>query len=101
MSVTRDRKIVHCDVAVIGAGLAGLCAALQAQESGARVCVLEKSDEAHTGGNTQLAGGTIAVPGAPDAQAMEAYCSDFNAVSGDRADPALVRTLATNALDAV
>lgn len=37
------KETVETDVIVIGAGLAGLCAALAAQEAGARVTVLEKS----------------------------------------------------------
>jgi tricarballylate dehydrogenase len=39
------------DVVVVGGGNAAMCAALSAQESGARVLVLEKAPEAWRGGN--------------------------------------------------
>ena len=39
------------DVIVVGGGNAGMCAALSAQEHGARVLVLEKAPEAWRGGN--------------------------------------------------
>lgn len=41
------------DVVVVGAGVAGLSAAVAAAESGARVAILERSTEAETGGNTR------------------------------------------------
>src|SRR5207237_984067 len=39
------------DVVVVGAGNAGLCAALSAREAGARVLVLEKAPRPERGGN--------------------------------------------------
>jgi succinate dehydrogenase/fumarate reductase flavoprotein subunit len=45
------------DVVVAGAGMAGLCAAVRAQELGARVVLLEKGDAA--GGSLALSGGTL------------------------------------------
>jgi tricarballylate dehydrogenase len=45
------------DVAVIGAGNAALCAAISAQESGARVLVLEKAPEDERGGNSLFTAG--------------------------------------------
>jgi tricarballylate dehydrogenase len=47
------------DVLVIGAGNAAICAALAAQEQGARVLVLEKAPEHMRGGNTYFTGGAI------------------------------------------
>ena len=45
------------DVVVVGAGMAGLVAALQAQLLGARVVLVEKGDE--PGGSLALSGGTL------------------------------------------
>jgi tricarballylate dehydrogenase len=45
------------DVIVVGAGNAGLCAALAARETNARVLLLEKGPKSSRGGNTRFAGG--------------------------------------------
>jgi tricarballylate dehydrogenase len=45
------------DVVVVGAGNAAMCAALSAQDAGARVIVLEKAPEAECGGNSAFTGG--------------------------------------------
>src|SRR5437763_717801 len=47
------------DVIVVGAGNAGLCAALSAREHGARVLILEKAPRAERGGNTAFTGGLL------------------------------------------
>lgn len=50
------------DVIVIGAGNAGLCAALAAAEQGARVLVLERAPRAARGGNSTFTGGLMRFP---------------------------------------
>lgn len=52
------------DVIVIGAGLAGYCAAIEAAESGASVLLLEKQGE--VGGSSILSGGSFAFAGTPE-----------------------------------
>jgi succinate dehydrogenase/fumarate reductase flavoprotein subunit len=47
----------HMDVVVCGGGMAGLCAALEALQQGARVAVLEKASE--PGGSMRMSGGTL------------------------------------------
>lgn len=45
------------DVLVVGAGNAGLCAALAARQAGARVLLLDKCPKSVRGGNTRFSGG--------------------------------------------
>ncbi len=47
------------DVVVVGKGNAALCAALSAQEQGARVALLEAASEEEAGGNSRFAGGVM------------------------------------------
>ena len=47
------------DVIVVGKGNAALCAALSAQENGARVLMLEAASEDEHGGNSRFAGGVM------------------------------------------
>ncbi|RYJ01968.1 MAG: FAD-dependent oxidoreductase, partial [Acetobacteraceae bacterium] len=47
------------DVIVVGGGNAAFCAALSAQEQGARVVVLERAPEDEAGGNTRFTAGNI------------------------------------------
>lgn len=54
MSLVQD-----CDVLVIGAGNAALCAALSAAEGGARVVVLERAPRDNRGGNSAYTGGAF------------------------------------------
>lgn len=52
------------DVVVVGSGIAGLCAAVEAAEAGAAVVVIEKMKV--TGGNTRISDGGLAAPGCPE-----------------------------------
>jgi tricarballylate dehydrogenase len=47
------------DVLIIGAGMAGLSAAIAARQAGASVMVLEKAPQAERGGNTRFSNGAI------------------------------------------
>ena len=68
-------------VIVIGAGLAGMAAALEAQQQGFDVTILEKTNREQSGGNTRLAGGTIAVPAGPSDEAATQYYDDVTSKS--------------------
>lgn len=61
--VAGEEQVYEADVVVVGAGAAGLSAALAAQELNANVLVLEKSGI--TGGSTSRSGGKILAAGTP------------------------------------
>ena len=48
------------DIVIIGSGLAGLSAAIEANQAGASVIVFEKMNV--TGGNTRISDGAVAAP---------------------------------------
>src|SRR5690606_17210926 len=60
-SAKERRERVTQDIIVVGGGLAGLCAALEAAENRARVLLLEKQQT--LGGSTKLSGGSVAFAG--------------------------------------
>jgi fumarate reductase flavoprotein subunit len=90
------------DVIVVGAGLAGHCAALAAAAAGARVLLLESEPE--PGGSSVISAGFFAFAGTPlqreagvaDSEAL--LEADLISVGGGAADPALVRAYATRQL---
>ena len=104
------------DVIVVGAGNAAFCAALAAQERGAKVLMLEAAPEDEAGGNSRFTAGSIRVVynGAddiktlvPDLTPAEVEHTDFGTYTADqffddmarvtqhRADPDLVELLVT------
>lgn len=98
------KEIVNEDVVVIGAGGAGLVAAIEAKLNGAQnVAVLEKM--AFAGGNTLISGGEYAAPnnwiqekeGIKDSP--DTFYNDILKGGDNEGDPKLVRVLADNALD--
>ncbi|MEA4884736.1 MAG: flavocytochrome c [Clostridia bacterium] len=96
-------RIEMADVVVIGAGGAGLNAAVTAADNGAKVIVLEKMPV--IGGNTILLGGfyNSADPERQDKQGIkdspELHMQQTLAAGDNRANPALVKVLCENALD--
>ncbi|MEG0359659.1 MAG: flavocytochrome c [Anaerorhabdus sp.] len=100
-----EDKEYTADVVVIGAGGAGLAAAVTANQDGASVIVIEKMPK--VGGNTILAGGALNAvdEGSETAVANEDsvelhYTQTYE--GGDKqGDPELVRTLVENAWDGV
>ncbi len=91
------------DLLVVGGGLAGFAAALQAAEAGASVVLLEKLDA--TGGSSAMSGGCLAFAGT-DLQAAqgvqdspELLRQDLLDVGLHENDPALVQTYVDHQLD--
>lgn len=94
---------MQADVLVIGGGLAGFCAALQAAEAGAQVALLEKLES--SGGSSAMSGGCLAFAGTDLQRAAgiedsaERLFKDLREVGELENDESLVRAYADNQLD--
>ena len=94
----------EADVVVVGAGGAGLSAAITAAEAGAKVIVIEKMPA--VGGNTMISGGEMAAPGNWLQKAegieddVETFFNDMMKGGDNEGDPEVVRIVAENALNA-
>src|SRR4051795_7098044 len=108
------------DVIVVGGGNAAFCAALAAQEQGAKVVMLEAAPEDESGGNSRFTAGSIRVVYngvediktlVPDLTQAEIDTTDFGTYTADqfyddmarvtqnRANPDLVELLVTKSFD--
>jgi fumarate reductase flavoprotein subunit len=100
---TKDRP-TRCDVLVLGAGMAGHCAALAAAEAGAEVLFLEKASQ--PGGSSAMAGGIFLFTGtelqkaAGAADSLEALRRDLLEAGRHKNIPALVDLYVGNQLEA-
>ncbi len=112
----------QCDVVIVGAGNAAMCAALAAREHGASVVVLERAPEDEAGGNTRFTAGAIrfAYGGIDDLRELmpdltdeeiartdfgsyseEQFFDDMARVTENRADPDLVESLVRRSRDSM
>lgn len=99
-----DKSEYSYDVVIVGAGGAGLSAAVEAASTGASVVVLEKTSQ--SGGNTLVSGGGLNIPesdlqiakGIKDS--VEKFTEDTFKGGDSINDKQLVATMAENALDA-
>lgn len=82
------------DVVVIGSGLAGCAAALEAAQGGAKVIVLEKASQSRIGGNSYLAGGSFSLPVAETAEARAHYVEDYDKYTLGRGNTAIFSLMA-------
>jgi tricarballylate dehydrogenase len=93
----RDGHAVeHVDVAVLGGGNAGLCAALAARRTGASVLVLEGAPREFRGGNSRHTRNLRTMHDAPtdllvDTYTEEEFVTDLMRVTAGRTDEALAR----------
>jgi fumarate reductase flavoprotein subunit len=85
---------IAVDVAVVGAGFAGLVAAVRAQECGARVAVVEQTSAVPSWSNSRLAGGNFAAAGGSPAEPPERIAERLIRWMGDEGDEALIRAWA-------
>ena len=96
-----DGFAVSAPLVIIGAGAAGLCAALAAQEAGVETIVLERDSVPH--GSTALSAGLIPAAGTrfqkllgiADSPAL--FATDLKRKAHDEADPAIVDLIAREA----
>ncbi len=102
---TRDNHVVeHVDVAVLGGGNAGLCAALAARQAGASVLVLECAPKEFRGGNSRHTRNLRSMHHAPtdllvDAYSEDEFVTDLMRVTGGRTDEALARLVVRESAD--
>jgi tricarballylate dehydrogenase len=110
----------NCDVLVIGAGNAALCAAIAARRAGADVVVLERAPQDQRGGNSAFTAGAMRVaydgiddlrrlmPDLSDAEIARTdfdtyprsrFFDDMGRITDYRTDPDLCELLVTRSLD--
>lgn len=62
-STGEPEEKISCDILVIGSGIAGIVAALQAVEDGANVLMIDKAAENQRGGNSRVRLGSFLMAG--------------------------------------
>jgi fumarate reductase flavoprotein subunit len=96
---------VQVPIVIIGAGAAGLCAALAAHEAGAELIVLERDSVPR--GSTALSAGLLPAAGTRFQKALDIkdshvlFASDINRKSGGEVDAAIVDMVAREAASTV
>lgn len=97
----QPEKTISCDVLVIGSGIAGTVAALQAREDGASVLMIDKAAKNQRGGNSKVCLGSFLMPENNSEEAKKAFIEDVKkkSLGGGRSD--LYEVLADNILDSI
>lgn len=96
---------LEVETLIIGAGCAGLVAALAAHEAGQDVLVLER--DAVPSGSTALSAGLIPAAGTPQQKAAviadtpEIFAADIMKKAGDEPDPELVKALTEGSVEVI
>jgi succinate dehydrogenase/fumarate reductase flavoprotein subunit len=89
------------NVVVIGTGLSGMSAALEAQNLGKKVAALDKMPAEQSGGNSRFAAGMIVTPMENSPKAREDYYDDFMKKSMGNGNALLYKVLAAQSLEDV
>lgn len=89
------------NVVVIGTGLTGLAAAVEAQSAGVKVAALDKMPPENSSGNSRFSAGMIAIPSDNSPKAQEDYFEDFMKKSMGNGNALLYKVLAAQGLDGV
>ena len=95
----QPQRVSRYDVVVVGTGLAGLAAAIEAAGHGANVVVIEKMLEDKFGGNTAIAGGSMIVPSDDSQGARADFVDDLVRKTLGRGNTELFRVLADHVLE--
>ncbi len=95
------RRSEKHDIVIIGMGMAGTAAALQARLDGAEVLVLDKMPAATTGGNSRLAGGMFITPPEDTAQAKQSYYDALVKQTQGRGNTDIFRLLMNHSAEGV
>ena len=90
--------LLHCDVLIIGSGIAGATTALELADAGVPVTLVTRGEKPHNS-NTYLAQGGIIYVGQGDAPALLA--EDVQRAGAGHCNPAAVRILAEEGPEAV
>lgn len=100
--VVNDIKTYETEVVVVGGGAAGLSAALEAANNGAKVILVEKL--AMTGGSTARSGGKVQAAGTDIQKAngvednADLYYEHLMTVGENKVDPIKIKLIADNSL---
>lgn len=89
------------DVIVVGMGMSGTAAALQARLDGADVIVLDKMPDSTSGGNSRLAGGMFIVPPEDTPQAKQNYYNGLLKQTQGRGNTEIFRLLMDHSAEGV
>ena len=104
MALTKPFDADVFDVAILGGGNAGLCAALSAADRGARAVIVESAPKAFRGGNSRHTRNLRCMHDAPTdvligSYPEREYVDDLMRVTGGRTDEALARLVVRRSAD--
>lgn len=84
------------DLVILGSGLAGLCAAIRAQENGNSVLLVEKAPSLAGASNSIFSGGALCKPNDESEESIQKFIDVLNIKSKEKGDPGITELLARN-----
>ncbi len=100
-SLPKGKSSETHDVIVIGMGMAGSAAALQAKLDGADVIVLDKVRESRVAGNSRVAGGMLITPLEDSSQARQDYFDALMQKTQGRGNSSIFHLLADHSAEGI
>lgn len=100
MAIMSHNPVLTTQVLVIGGGIAGLCAALEARAAGRRVLLVSKGRPGRSG-NSVLAAGNISAAPSADAEEVTGFRQDILWAGRQIGDPQLAQALAEDSAAAI